>query len=369
MIPAGWASGCRIAGKLSGTERERMRAGRPPGSAGVSPAFVSAQPRPSPPPGSTGKPAATLLRPGTRRSCRWGWRVLHRRDTERNPTAVHAGGTPTLPGGLPLPIALAPRGGQPCSAEGAKRPERYLHPGRPANPPRLCFGRARAVPAGGVGGCYIAGILSETQRQCMRAGRPPGSAGVSPAFVSAQHGPSPPPGSTGKPAMTLLRPGTRRSCRRSWRVLHPRILSETQRQCMRAGRPRSRVGCLFPLLLLLEADSPVPRRERSDRSGTSTPGRPANPPRLCFGRARAVPAGGVGGCYIAGILSETQRQCGRAGRPRSRGLTPAGAARRRCPGAGRRGGRLRPGIRWTGSRRNPGAGVRPAGARGPRRLP
>ena len=38
----------------------------------------------------------------------------------------------------------------------------------------------------------------------------------------------------------------------------------------------------------------------------------------------AVPTGRVAGCAIAGILSGTQRQCMRAGRPRSRvGLLPS----------------------------------------------
>ncbi|MCY3757479.1 MAG: hypothetical protein OXG96_07125, partial [Acidobacteria bacterium] len=36
----------------------------------------------------------------------------------------------------------------------------------------LCFGRAHAVPAGRVAGCQIAGTLSGTQRECMRARRP-----------------------------------------------------------------------------------------------------------------------------------------------------------------------------------------------------
>ena len=47
-----------------------------------------------------------------------------------------------------------------------------LHPGRPAATPGLCSGRAHAVPAGRVAGCLIAGKLSGTQRECMRAGRP-----------------------------------------------------------------------------------------------------------------------------------------------------------------------------------------------------
>ena len=43
-----------------------------------------------------------------------------------------------------------------------------------------------------------------------------------------------------------------------------------------------------------------------------------DPPRLRFGRDHGAPAGGVAGCYIAGNLSGSLRQCMRAGRPRSR---------------------------------------------------
>ena len=54
------------------------------------------------------------------------------------------------------------------------------------------------------------------------------------------------------------------------------------------------------------------------------PGRPATAPGLRFGRSPAVPAGRVAGCPIAGKPSAAQRQCMRAGRPRSRvGLFPS----------------------------------------------
>ena len=55
-------------------------------------------------------PATAPLRPRPWRSGRRSRRVLHRREPERLATAVHAGGTPALPGGVPLPIARAPRG-------------------------------------------------------------------------------------------------------------------------------------------------------------------------------------------------------------------------------------------------------------------
>ena len=85
----------------------------PPGSAGVPPAQVLAQPRRSPPPGSTGNGARTLLRPSPCRSRRQGGRLLHRRETERHATAVHAGGTPALPGG--------PSSHRSCCSRGARR--------------------------------------------------------------------------------------------------------------------------------------------------------------------------------------------------------------------------------------------------------
>ena len=90
----------RINTKIVGPALLRRRQGmKPPGNAGVPPAQVLAQPRPSPPPGSTGNGARTLLGPGPCRSRRQGGRVPHRRETERYATGVHAGGTPAFPGG------------------------------------------------------------------------------------------------------------------------------------------------------------------------------------------------------------------------------------------------------------------------------
>ncbi len=70
----------------------------PPGSAGVPPAQILPQLRPSPPPESTGSGALPLLRPGPCGSRRQGGRLQHRRETERQPKGEHAGGTPALPG-------------------------------------------------------------------------------------------------------------------------------------------------------------------------------------------------------------------------------------------------------------------------------
>ena len=89
--------------------------------------------RGAPPPGAR-------LWPSSWRYGRQGGGVLHRRETERNATAVHAGGTPALPGGRLL-LGLG-------------------------------FGQAHGVTAGRVAGCYTAGKLSGTLRRCMRAGRP-----------------------------------------------------------------------------------------------------------------------------------------------------------------------------------------------------
>ena len=73
--------------------------GSPPGSAGVPPAQILPQLRPSPPPESTGSGPLPLLRPGPCGSRRPGGRLRHRRETERQPKGQHAGGTPALPGG------------------------------------------------------------------------------------------------------------------------------------------------------------------------------------------------------------------------------------------------------------------------------
>ena len=77
---------------------DHVMGGSPPGSAGVPPAQILPQLRPSPPPESTGSGALPLLRPGPCGSRRQGGRLQHRRETERQPKGQHAGGTPALPG-------------------------------------------------------------------------------------------------------------------------------------------------------------------------------------------------------------------------------------------------------------------------------
>ena len=111
--------------------------GSPPGSAGVPPAPSLAQPRPSPPLGSTGNGALPLLRPGPCGSRRQGGRLQHRRETERQPKGQHAGGTPALPGGV-VPMV---RWGYPAGDFSESRPVPFgklpfaCEPG--ARPPRL----------------------------------------------------------------------------------------------------------------------------------------------------------------------------------------------------------------------------------------
>ena len=75
--------------------------GSPPGSAGVPPAQILPQLRPSPSPESTGSGALPLLRPGPCGSRRQGGRLQHRRETERQPKGQHAGGRPRSRGCRP----------------------------------------------------------------------------------------------------------------------------------------------------------------------------------------------------------------------------------------------------------------------------
>ena len=71
---------------------------RLPGSAGVPPAQSLAQPRSSPPLGSTGNGAMAVLRPGRCCSRRQGGCLQHRTGAQRRPKGEDAGGTPALPG-------------------------------------------------------------------------------------------------------------------------------------------------------------------------------------------------------------------------------------------------------------------------------
>ena len=112
--------------------------GSPPGSAGVPPAQILPQLRPSPSPESTGSGALPLLRPGPCGSRRQGGRLQHRRETERQPKGQHAGGTPALPGGV---VPMVRWGRYPAGDFSESRPVPFgklpfaCEPG--ARPPRL----------------------------------------------------------------------------------------------------------------------------------------------------------------------------------------------------------------------------------------
>ena len=120
--------------------------GSPPGSARVPPAPSLAQPRPSPPPESTGSGALPLLRQGPCGSRRQGGRLQHRRETERQPKGQHAGGTPALPGvssrrcgGGCLAVDFsecrrAPFGNLPFAREPGPRPGVEIIRGKTADP-------------------------------------------------------------------------------------------------------------------------------------------------------------------------------------------------------------------------------------------
>ena len=63
-----------------------------------------------------------------------------------------------------------------------------LYPTRPATAPGLCFDRADDVSAGRVAGRRIAGKLSGTLRECMRAGRPRSRGAPPPIILATQWG-------------------------------------------------------------------------------------------------------------------------------------------------------------------------------------
>ena len=96
--PPSTTSGTNMLLSLLSRWCDPVMGGSPPGSAGVPPAQILPQLRPSPPPESTGSGALPLLRPGPCGSRRQGGRLQHRRETERQPKGQHAGGTPALPG-------------------------------------------------------------------------------------------------------------------------------------------------------------------------------------------------------------------------------------------------------------------------------
>ena len=243
--------------------------GSPPGSAGVPPAQILPQLRPSPPPESTGSGALPPLRPGPCGSRRQGGRLQHRRETERQPKGQHAGGTPALPGGSPdgevgvirratsLKAGLSPLGNSRLPASRAPA----LHDGADhTRVKQVLFQTSRAPAPPHDGAHHSEGkqpFVNEDEppmntnrhedrwtsfndnwrqnasallsRWCdpVMGGSPPGSAGVPPAQILPQLRPSPPPESTGSGALPLLRPGPCGSRWQGGRLQHRR---ETERQ-------------------------------------------------------------------------------------------------------------------------------------------
>ena len=221
--------------------------GSPPGSAGVPPAQILPQLRPSPPPESTGSGALPLLRPGPCGSRRQGGRLQHRRETERQPKGQHAGGTPALPG-VAVPAVpwvsggrllrkptctlwespVCPRAGPPpwCADHSRKNGRSLMKTNHEwtrinTNSPedrRTCFNHKQRQHASAIWCPWCDPVMR---------GSPPGSAGVPPAQYLAQPRPSPPPESTGSGALPLLRPGPCGSRRQGGRLQHRR---ETERQ-------------------------------------------------------------------------------------------------------------------------------------------
>ena len=87
--------------------RERGRPARTmmaPGSAGVPPAPSLAQPRPSPPLGSTGNGAMALLRPGRCCSRRQGGCLQHRTEAQRRPKEQVCGRDARAPRAITPPL-------------------------------------------------------------------------------------------------------------------------------------------------------------------------------------------------------------------------------------------------------------------------
>ena len=90
---------------------DEVMGGSPPGSAGVPPAPSLAQPRPSPPPESTGSGTLALLRPGRCCSRRQDGCLQHRTEAQRPPKGTECGRD-----------ARAPRRCRPGGAAGGWRP-------------------------------------------------------------------------------------------------------------------------------------------------------------------------------------------------------------------------------------------------------
>ena len=349
--------------------------GRPRRERGRPARTTLAKVHPSPRPSSTGSGARALLQPGPRGSRRRGGRLPHRGETERPPNAENAGETPALPERAPLPSLLLLQGGASPFTLASQVGTRRLA-GPQAVPMRCrCPALWRFVDLRVSSWITLFSVVatpSWDDARLRERGRPART-------TLAKVHPSPRPSSTGSGAGALLQPGPRGSRRRGGRLPHR---GETERppNAENAGEtPALPERAPLPSLLLLQGGaSPftlasqvgtrrlagpqaVPMRQSRSASWpfvdlrvsswktlfsvAATPSRadapagsagvppaqhwqrlthllgrarPAAAPGLCFSRARAVPAGGVAGCPIAGKLSGHPTQRMRARRPRSR---------------------------------------------------
>ena len=217
---------------------DAVTAGRPPRERGRPARTTLAQPRPSPPPGSTGNGARIPLQPSPGVCCRQGGRVPHHGETERLPNAENAGETPALPEGRLLPsfllreeaLPLPMRQCRPASrAFVVLRVSSVKHPIVNKDEPRI--NTKTDGPAW---------LQRRHERKAPRErGRPART-------TLAQPHPFPPPGSTGNGARTLHRPSPWGSRRQGGRVPHRR---ETERHATgvhAGGTPALPEGVLPP---------------------------------------------------------------------------------------------------------------------------
>ncbi len=221
-----------------------------------------AQPRPSPPPGSTGNGARTLHRPAPWGSRRQGCWMPHRSETERHATGVHAGGTPALPEGRLLPSFL-------LGEEALPLPMRQCRPASRAfvflrvsswNPLfSACFRQAPPLPCRADHTRVKHPSVNKDEPRmntnrhedrwtCLAAttSREEGRERGRPARTTlAQPRPSPPPGSTGNGARTLHRPAPWGSRRQGGRLPH---YGETERlpNAENAGETPALPGGVLP---------------------------------------------------------------------------------------------------------------------------
>ena len=213
-----------------------------------------AQPHPTPPPGSTGSGARTLLRPSPGRSRRRGGRVPHRRETERHATGQHAGETPALPEGASSHPFCSKRRHCPCRCGRAVplRVSSVKHPiVNKGEPPMNTNGHEDRWT------CLAA--TTSREEATRERGRPART-------TLAQPHPTPPPGSTGNGARTLLRPSPCLCRRQGDRAPHH---GETERppNPENAGEtPALPEGRLLPSFLLREEALPLPMRQSRSAS-------------------------------------------------------------------------------------------------------